>query len=55
MKEYATKEEEIARFAIFMDNRKFIVKHNKKFEQGIKSYYVGLNKYSDMVLTIYIG
>ena len=50
MKEYGTKEEEAARFSIFMENRKFIVKHNKRYEMGLESYHVSINKYSDMVI-----
>ncbi len=47
--EYKTPEEEAKRKEIFMKNLEYILEHQKLFEQGLKSYQLGVNEYSDMV------
>lgn len=34
---------------IFMENRHKIAKHNQRYEQGLVSYQLGMNKYADML------
>ncbi|UYV61003.1 hypothetical protein LAZ67_1003061 [Cordylochernes scorpioides] len=41
-------EEDQVRKAIFEENMKKIVQHNLEYDLGIHSYYLGINKYSDM-------
>ena len=35
-------------FNIFKDNYKFIAKHNKEYELGVHSYYLGMGPFTDM-------
>nr|ACQ90252.1 cathepsin L [Pinctada fucata] len=47
-KVYDTVEEEIKRFDIFRDTLERIEEHNRKYHMGQKSYYMGVNQFSDM-------
>lgn len=47
-KTYADKSEDNYRFKLFLENKHKIAKHNKRFADGLHSYTLGLNKYSDM-------
>ena len=46
---YESVEEEIKRFAIFVENMKTIEMHNYLHSKGKKSYTLGLNEYADLV------
>ncbi|CAB0032288.1 unnamed protein product [Trichogramma brassicae] len=48
-KGYGSDIEEKFRMKIFMENKHKIAKHNAKYEQGLVSYKLKLNKYSDML------
>lgn len=48
-KTYENKHEEESRRKIFMNNLHKINEHNALYEQGLKTYTVGLNKFADMV------
>ncbi|XP_055372848.1 cathepsin L [Condylostylus longicornis] len=48
-KNYNEATEENFRMKIFLENRNKIAKHNQKFEQGLHSFKLKLNKYSDML------
>lgn len=45
---YEILKEEKMRFEIFKSNLKTIEKHNAKFERGEESWFMGINKFSDM-------
>ncbi|KAI4879793.1 hypothetical protein NFI96_027057 [Prochilodus magdalenae] len=47
-KSYGSVEQESQRKVIWLDNRKQILEHNLLADQGIKSYRLGLNRFSDM-------
>lgn len=47
-KTYATTEEEIARFNIFIDNLRIIHDHNEEFNAGKHTFELGVNKFADM-------
>lgn len=40
---------------IFMENKHKVAKHNAKYEMGLVSYKLGLNKYADMVSILYLS
>ncbi|XP_015592402.1 cathepsin L1 [Cephus cinctus] len=48
-KKYQSDVEEKFRMKIFMENRHKIAKHNAKYEMGLVSYKLKLNKYGDML------
>lgn len=48
-KQYASDTEEKFRMKIFMENRHKIAKHNQRYEMGLVSYKLGVNKYADML------
>lgn len=48
-KQYGSETEEHFRMKIYMDNAHKVAKHNKMYAQGLVSYKLGLNKYSDML------
>ena len=48
-KTYKALEEEIHRFEIFKENVQKIEEHNKMYHLGKKSYYMGVNQFSDLV------
>merc|ERR1711962_382404 len=48
-KQYASEEEENARFAIYLDNKKTIEEHNILYEAGKISWEVGMNAFGDMI------
>ncbi|KAI4876598.1 hypothetical protein NFI96_034277 [Prochilodus magdalenae] len=47
-KSYGSEEEESQRKMIWLDNRKMVLEHNLLADQGIKSYRLGMNQFSDM-------
>ncbi len=47
---YETKDEEDLRFSIWQSNMKLIEEHNQKFEQGLVSFSLNMNKFGDMVI-----
>ncbi|XP_058793221.1 cathepsin L-like [Phymastichus coffea] len=48
-KSYTNEIEEKSRLKIFMEHKQKIAEHNAMFEQGLVTYKLGLNKYSDMI------
>jgi cathepsin L len=48
-KQYDNETEERFRMKIFMENSHKVAKHNKLYEQGLVTYKLGLNKYSDLL------
>ncbi|KAL5280908.1 hypothetical protein ACFFRR_004740 [Megaselia abdita] len=48
-KNYENDVEEKFRMKIFQENRLVIAKHNQKYAQGLVSFKLGVNKYSDML------
>jgi len=47
-KTYSNAAEEAKRAKIFADNLAFFAKHNAEYEQGLQTYTVGVNQFSDM-------
>jgi len=47
-KSYATTEEEIARFNIFIENQRLVDDHNEGFKAGIHTFELGINQFADM-------
>lgn len=47
-KEYKNIVEERTRFAIFQDNVRKINEHNKLFKQGLSTYEMGINQFTDL-------
>merc|ERR1712180_215016 len=47
-KQYASEEEENARFVIYLDNKKTIEEHNILYEAGKISWEVGMNAFGDL-------
>lgn len=47
-KQYASPKEEVYRRTVFFTNLNKINEHNKRFDQGLVSYKLGLNKFADM-------
>ncbi|XP_058793261.1 cathepsin L-like [Phymastichus coffea] len=47
-KSYTNEIEEELRLKIFMENKQKIAEHNAMFEQGLVTYKLGFNEYSDM-------
>lgn len=48
-KAYKSPFEEGYRMKIFLDNKRKIAEHNRKYEMKEVSYALGMNKYGDMV------
>lgn len=48
-KVYASPVEEKFRMKIFADNLQRVNAHNARFDQGLETFKVGVNEYSDMV------
>lgn len=48
-KNYKSETEENFRMKIFMENKIKVAKHNQRYEKGLVSYKLGLNKYADML------
>ncbi|KAK3605626.1 hypothetical protein CHS0354_027291 [Potamilus streckersoni] len=46
--QYATKDEDAYRRSVFPENIKTFELHNQKFKKGNTSFWMGLNKYSDL-------
>jgi len=49
-KVYESPVEEGYRMKIFLDNKRKIAEHNRKYEMEEVSYKLGMNKYGDMVI-----
>ncbi|CAH1110855.1 unnamed protein product [Psylliodes chrysocephalus] len=49
-KSYATLEEERVRFGIFQDNVQKINTHNARYEAGLETYTMAVNKFADLTL-----
>ncbi|XP_031627140.1 digestive cysteine proteinase 1-like [Contarinia nasturtii] len=47
-KQYDNETEEIRRFGIFLENKKYIEEHNKLYEMGNVSYDLGMNDFADL-------
>ncbi|XP_034101931.1 cathepsin L-like [Drosophila albomicans] len=47
-KTYQDASEELKRLQIFVENKKLIDTHNKRYVAGEESYEMGVNKFSDM-------
>ncbi|XP_066979395.1 crustapain-like [Macrobrachium rosenbergii] len=47
-KSYANPLEEHYRLSVFLDKLKFIEEHNELYKRGEKTYYLKINKYSDL-------
>ena len=48
-KNYTSVEEDTFRLKIFSDNKAMIEKHNTLAQQGMKSYFLKMNHYGDLV------
>ncbi|XP_031628991.1 cathepsin L1-like [Contarinia nasturtii] len=48
LKKYSNHVDESNRLQIFLENKLKIIKHNLRFEEGLTTYKMGLNKYSDL-------
>ena len=48
-KTYTNEIEEDRRRQIFADNLLYIQQHNRKYELGQSSFYLGVNEYTDLV------
>lgn len=48
-KSYTSAEEESRRKSIWLVNKKMIEEHNKRADNGLESYTMGLNFFSDLV------
>ncbi|KAL1468949.1 hypothetical protein MTO96_041150, partial [Rhipicephalus appendiculatus] len=46
---YTSADEELLRFKIFTENSLFIARHNEKYEKGLESYSLGMNKFGDLL------
>jgi ABC-type transporter Mla subunit MlaD len=46
---YENQNNEQHKFSTFQENAKFITEHNKKFQAGLVTYFVGINQNSDLV------
>jgi len=42
------KAQEPARFQTFLNNKKFVLEHNKKYDQGLEKFWVGMTKFADL-------
>lgn len=47
-KTYKTAAEEFSRYQIFREKSNLIAKHNKKYSEGLVSYFLGINQFADM-------
>ncbi|KAJ8921571.1 hypothetical protein NQ315_010476 [Exocentrus adspersus] len=47
-RDYRNLREENVRFSIFQSNLRTIEEHNEKYQKGEKSYYMGVNQFTDM-------
>lgn len=47
-KHYASFEDEMQRFQIFVEHKYKIAEHNLHHDNGVESFRMGLNKYSDL-------
>lgn len=45
---YKSSRDEVKRFAIFQENLQTIQKHNEKYEAGLTTYKMGVNKFADL-------
>ncbi|XP_055296468.1 procathepsin L-like [Sitodiplosis mosellana] len=54
-KSYANDEEHDLRMNIFLQHRKKIAEHNKRFDEGLVTYEMGLNGFSDMTFEEFSG
>jgi len=50
-KEYHSMVEEEKRYGVWADNREFVLDHNVRYNSGLETYYVALNKFSDLSST----
>ena len=48
-KQYESAEEDNLKFSIWESNMKFINEHNERYEQGLETYTLEMNKFGDMV------
>ena len=48
-KKYDSDEEEHFRMRIFMENKRYIAKHNALYYQGIKNYTLKMNHFGDLL------
>ncbi|XP_046907930.1 uncharacterized protein LOC124489317 [Hypomesus transpacificus] len=53
-KRYASAEEESRRKSIWLVNKKMIEEHNKRADNGLESYTMGLN-FSDLIILVYLN
>lgn len=54
-KNYTSAEEDTFRLKIFMENKAMIEKHNALAHQGLKSYFLKMNNYGDLLHREFIG
>ena len=43
---------ESMRFSVYLDNRQKIAKHNHKYELGLVTFTMAMNRFGDMVMYI---
>ena len=51
-RQYGSQVEESYRYQTFLSNVKQIELHNAKFQNGQKSYWMGINQFADMVIKL---
>lgn len=54
-KKYESPEEEKVRKGIFAANVEYIKEHNQKYSNGEKSYYLGVNQFTDLAHSEFLG
>jgi len=54
-KSYETEDEELFRYKVFGTNKQMIAEHNQRYEQGIHSYKLKLNKFADLLSDEFAG
>jgi len=47
-KEYETGSEELARFNIWKDNLERVMNHNARYDVGLETFFLSMNKFADM-------
>lgn len=54
-KSYANKAEENTRLSIFLKNKQQVIQHNERYDAGLETFYLGLNKFADLEYEEYLN